>query len=305
MDGDGTRRGAGAHRDRGGRARGARPAHGRRHRRRGRGRRPPGRLFVVRRGAGPDPADQRHRARRDPRRAGPGAARADAGLRARRRTGPVAGWRQRHEPGDRRGRGVAGAARRRGPGIDDHGPAGPGRRFGRRLRRRDRHPLAAAAGGPCSPPPPRSSSPWAWATRSAGRPSATISRRARPRWPSSATPRRPRCGSRRSRTPSESRSTATAAGGEATGTLTFSGSSGELVALAAGLEPEASNEEYGCWVEVDGERRRLGKMYWAGDVWTWAGPVEGLGDLPSDAVFGVSLSSGEGNPSEPVLTGGL
>ena len=99
--------------------------------------------------------------------------------------------------------------------------------------------------------------------------------------------------------------TATAAGGEATGTLTFSGSSGELVALAAGLEPEASNEEYGCWVEVDGERRRLGKMYWAGDVWTWAGPVPGLGDLPSGAVFGVSLSSGEGNPSEPVLTGDL
>ena len=99
--------------------------------------------------------------------------------------------------------------------------------------------------------------------------------------------------------------TATAVGGDATGTLTFSGSSGELVAVAAGLEPEASNEEYGCWVEVDGERRRLGKMYWAGDVWTWAGPVDGLGDLPSGAVFGVSLSSGEGSPSEPVLTGEL
>ena len=99
--------------------------------------------------------------------------------------------------------------------------------------------------------------------------------------------------------------TPTAAGDDATGTLTFSATTGELVALAAGLEPEASNEEYGCWVEVDGDRRRLGKMYWAGDVWTWAGPVDGLGGLPPGAVFGVSLSTDDGTPAEPVLTGDL
>ena len=46
-------------------------------------------------------------------------------------------------------------------------------------------------------------------------------------------------------------------------------------------------------------------MYWAGDVWTWAGPVEGLDGLPPGAVFGVSLSTGDGTPSEPVLTGDL
>jgi hypothetical protein len=99
--------------------------------------------------------------------------------------------------------------------------------------------------------------------------------------------------------------TPTAAGDDATGTLTFSASTGELVALAAGLEPEGSNEEYACWVEVDGARRRLGKMYWAGDVWTWAGPVDGLAGLPPGAVFGVSLSAGDGAPNEPVLTGDL
>jgi hypothetical protein len=97
----------------------------------------------------------------------------------------------------------------------------------------------------------------------------------------------------------------TAAGAGASGSLAFSPSSGELVAVATGLTPEAANEEYGCWVEVDGERHRLGKMYWAGELWTWAGPVEGLAALPPGAVFGVSLNDDDGAAGEPVLTGSL
>ena len=97
----------------------------------------------------------------------------------------------------------------------------------------------------------------------------------------------------------------TAAGQGADGTLSFSPSSGELVAVAIGLVVEGPNEEYGCWVEVDGQRQRLGRMYWAGDVWTWAGPVEGLDALPPGAVFGVSLTSTDGGSGEPVLTGSL
>jgi hypothetical protein len=47
-------------------------------------------------------------------------------------------------------------------------------------------------------------------------------------------------------------------------------------------------------------------MYQAGDVWTWAGPVEGLDTLPTGAVFGVSLGPEGGSPdSIPVLTGGV
>jgi hypothetical protein len=96
----------------------------------------------------------------------------------------------------------------------------------------------------------------------------------------------------------------TSSGDDAAGTLTFSADTGELVAVATGLEPEASNEEYGCWVEVDGTRHRLGHMYWAGDVWTWAGPVEGLDNLPPGATFGVSLNTPDA-AGEPVLTGSL
>ena len=64
--------------------------------------------------------------------------------------------------------------------------------------------------------------------------------------------------------------------------------------------------EYGCWIEVDGTRTRIGKMYWAGDLWAWAGPVDGLADVPEGATFGVSLGPvGGGGDATPVLTGEL
>jgi hypothetical protein len=99
--------------------------------------------------------------------------------------------------------------------------------------------------------------------------------------------------------------TPTAAGAGSQGTLTFSATSGELVAVATGLTVEGPNEEYGCWVEVNGQRQRLGRMYWAGDVWTWAGPVQGLDAIGPGAVFGVSLTHADGASGEPVLTGSL
>jgi hypothetical protein len=46
-------------------------------------------------------------------------------------------------------------------------------------------------------------------------------------------------------------------------------------------------------------------MYAGGDLQSWAGPVDGLADLPADAVFGVSLVPADGGAGEPQLTGGL
>lgn len=98
----------------------------------------------------------------------------------------------------------------------------------------------------------------------------------------------------------------TAANPGATGTVLFSPGTGELVAVAHALEPPGPDQEYGCWVEVAGQRERLGRMYPAGDLWTWAGAVDGLGDLPAGAVFGVSLGpKGGGAGAIPVLTGSL
>ncbi len=90
-----------------------------------------------------------------------------------------------------------------------------------------------------------------------------------------------------------------------TGTLLFSPSGGELVMVADGLGPAPAGQEYGCWVEVDGQRRRIGRMYAGGGVHAWAGSVDGLADLSPGAVFGVSLVPAGGGAGEPVLTGRL
>lgn len=74
---------------------------------------------------------------------------------------------------------------------------------------------------------------------------------------------------------------------------------------ATDLTPLPSGGEYGCWVEVDGERRRLGRMYWAGELWSWAGPATGLEGLPDGTTFGVSFVPAGGGAGEPVLTGEL
>ena len=98
---------------------------------------------------------------------------------------------------------------------------------------------------------------------------------------------------------------ATTAGAAGGGSLVFSASSGELVMTATGLAPLEAGAEYGCWVEVDGERRRLGRMYWAGNLWAWAGPADGLADLPAGTAFGVSLVAAGGGDGQPVLAGEL
>jgi hypothetical protein len=90
-----------------------------------------------------------------------------------------------------------------------------------------------------------------------------------------------------------------------TGTLLFSPSSGELVMVADGLAPLPSGKEYGCWVEVNGQRRRIGRMYPGGGVQAWAGPVADLASLPPGTLFGVSLVPIGGGVGVPVLAGTL
>jgi hypothetical protein len=99
---------------------------------------------------------------------------------------------------------------------------------------------------------------------------------------------------------------ATPDGGDAAGSILFSPSEGELVALATDLPPLAEGMEYGCWVEAGGQRVRLGRMYPAGGLWSWAGPVSGLDGLPAGARFGVSAGRpGDAAGSTPVLVGTL
>jgi hypothetical protein len=94
---------------------------------------------------------------------------------------------------------------------------------------------------------------------------------------------------------------------DASGSLVYAPSTGELVVLATGLEAPPAGREWACWVEADGARRRLGRMYLVAGLALWAGPVDGLASLPPDAVFGVSLVpvGGADPASSPALLGEL
>jgi hypothetical protein len=97
------------------------------------------------------------------------------------------------------------------------------------------------------------------------------------------------------------------AGGGTTGTLLFSPSTSQLVVVAYDLERPPSGQEYRCWVEVDGQRKNVGKMFFADELAFWVGDTPGVGDLPDGAVFGVSAAA-VGSPSleaDPVIRGEL
>jgi hypothetical protein len=91
------------------------------------------------------------------------------------------------------------------------------------------------------------------------------------------------------------------------GSLAFSPTTAELVVVANGLTEPAAGQEYRCWVEVDGTRHRIGKMFFSSDLAYWVGPAPAVAGLSGSAHFGVSLVAADGTSvdSPPVLVGGL
>lgn len=91
------------------------------------------------------------------------------------------------------------------------------------------------------------------------------------------------------------------------GSVVFSPSTSELVVVATGLTPPPVGQEYRCWVERDGRRDRVGKMFFSDDLAYWIGPVAAVDGLLAGATFGVSLvdAAGSALDSDPVLDGGL
>lgn len=96
-------------------------------------------------------------------------------------------------------------------------------------------------------------------------------------------------------------------GAAASGTLVFSPGSTELVVLAEGLPRATAGMEYRCWVEVDGRRMRVGRMFPGGDVAYWVGEVAVLAGTGEGTRFGVSLvpAGGDSLAGDPVLVGEL
>jgi Anti-sigma-K factor rskA len=100
---------------------------------------------------------------------------------------------------------------------------------------------------------------------------------------------------------------ASTTGGETTGTLLFSPSTSELVVVAYDLARPASGQEYRCWVEIDGQRHDVGRMFFADELAFWVGDTPEVSDLPSGTVFGVSPTAigSSSLEADPVIRGQL
>jgi hypothetical protein len=92
---------------------------------------------------------------------------------------------------------------------------------------------------------------------------------------------------------------------DASGTLLYSATSRELVVVASGLREPVTGYEFRCWVEIDGRRTDIGRMFFGGELSYWAGDVAAL-DPEAGATFGVSIVS-TANPddlsADPVISG--
>jgi hypothetical protein len=96
-------------------------------------------------------------------------------------------------------------------------------------------------------------------------------------------------------------------GGTTTGSLLFSPSTTRLVVVADGLAHPPEGREYRCWVEIDGRRSPVGKMFFAEDLAYWVGDTPEVGTAGPGTTFGVSLTD-IGGPSldaDPVIVGRL
>jgi hypothetical protein len=95
--------------------------------------------------------------------------------------------------------------------------------------------------------------------------------------------------------------------GSGTGTLVFSPSSREVVVVMTGIAEPPAGREYRCWVRVDGQNQRIGRMFFGGGLGYWVGPVDAVATAGPGSQFGVTLvdiATGQAI-GDPVLTGTL
>lgn len=100
---------------------------------------------------------------------------------------------------------------------------------------------------------------------------------------------------------------ATTPGATTHGTLLFSPSTTELVVVAEGLPRPDEGREYRCWMDRDGTREDVGRMFFAGELAFWVGDTPSVGSAAPGTTFGVSLTEvgGASLAADPVIAGGL
>jgi hypothetical protein len=92
--------------------------------------------------------------------------------------------------------------------------------------------------------------------------------------------------------------------GAPAGALVLDPTSNQIAVLSDDLAPPPSGMEYRCWVEVDGHRQAVGRMWFESGLAYWAGKNEGIAAWPAGASFGVSLETIGEPASEPALLSG-
>ena len=77
--------------------------------------------------------------------------------------------------------------------------------------------------------------------------------------------------------------------------------------VATDLTEPPAGQEYRCWIERDGARTSIGKMFFADDLAYWVGDTPSIADAPPGSTFGVSLTDvGSTTPeADPVIVGQL
>jgi len=102
-------------------------------------------------------------------------------------------------------------------------------------------------------------------------------------------------------------SLAATGGAATTGSLLFSPQTRLLVVVADGLAGPPAGREYRCWMEIDGQRTPVGKMFFAGDLAYWVGDTPEVGSAGPGTTFGVSLTDvgGSSLEADPVIAGQL
>lgn len=96
-------------------------------------------------------------------------------------------------------------------------------------------------------------------------------------------------------------------GSATSGSLLFSPSTTELVVVADGLARPPDGQEYRCWLDLDGTRQDVGRMFFADDLAFWVGDTPAVSSIGDGATFGVSLTDVDAPvlDADPVIVGEL
>lgn len=94
-------------------------------------------------------------------------------------------------------------------------------------------------------------------------------------------------------------------GQAARGTILFARSSGDLVVVVSDLVEPPDGQEYRCWVDINGARQPVGRMFFGGGLAYWVGPVDALSDVRPGSMFGITLvdANGPSLADDPILFG--